>query len=106
MSPVRAGYSRVRIEEEATTRHRRRSPRRRGDGGFDPYLGRVIGQAEDDVSAALDSFGVVQPPLTDADAIRTEVDELVRPEGEESVLVGTDLVEVQAVVARVDELLH
>ena len=48
-----------------------------GDGGFDPFLGRVIGQAEDDVSAALDSFGVVQPPSTDADAVRDEVDELV-----------------------------
>lgn len=47
------------------------------DGAFGPYLGRLIGQAEQDASAALDSFGVVQPPSSDADAIRGEVDELV-----------------------------
>ena len=47
------------------------------DGAFAPYLGRVIGQAEDDASAALDSFGVVQPPSTDADELRNEVDQLV-----------------------------
>jgi hypothetical protein len=47
------------------------------DGAFGPYLGRVIGQAEEDAAAALDSFGVVQPPSTDADAVRAEVNGLV-----------------------------
>ena len=43
------------------------------DRAFGPYLGRVIGQAEADASAALGSFSVVQPPSTDADATRREV---------------------------------
>ncbi|MFL6203779.1 MAG: hypothetical protein ACJ739_00365 [Acidimicrobiales bacterium] len=47
------------------------------DQAFGPYLGRVIGQAEADASAALDSFSVVQPPSTTADDVRSEVDELV-----------------------------
>jgi len=47
------------------------------DGAFGPYLGRLIGQAESDATAALDGFGVVQPPSTDADAIRDEVNQLV-----------------------------
>jgi hypothetical protein len=47
------------------------------DGAFGPYLGRVIGQAEEDASAALDAFSVVQPPSTDADGVRREVNELV-----------------------------
>jgi hypothetical protein len=47
------------------------------DGAFGPYLGRLIGQAEADASAALGGFGVVQPPSTDADAIRDEVNDLV-----------------------------
>ena len=48
------------------------------DGAFGPYLGRVIGQAEEDAAAALEQhFGVVQPPSTDADAVRAEVNGLV-----------------------------
>ena len=47
------------------------------DKAFGPYLGRVIGQAEADASAALDSFSVVQPPSTEADDVRSEVSELV-----------------------------
>jgi len=46
-------------------------------GAFDPYLGRVIGQAEEDTASALDSFGVVQPPSTASDEVRDEVDRLV-----------------------------
>ena len=41
---------------------------------FDPYLGRVIGQAESDASSAIASFDVVQPPSHRADALRAQTD--------------------------------
>jgi len=46
------------------------------DGAFDPYLGRVIGQAEADAAAADGSFGPVQPPSADADRISVELNDL------------------------------
>jgi hypothetical protein len=46
------------------------------DDAFGPYLARVISQAEDDASSALNSFETVQPPSEDADQLRDEVDEI------------------------------
>jgi hypothetical protein len=45
----------------------------RSDGAFDPYLSRLIGQAEEDASAAVDSFDVVQPPSPTADRLRADL---------------------------------
>ncbi|MGI8664066.1 MAG: hypothetical protein ACR2LQ_12785 [Acidimicrobiales bacterium] len=45
----------------------------REGGAYDPYLSRLIGQAENDATQAVGSFDVVQPPSDAADDVRTEL---------------------------------
>ena len=46
------------------------------DDAFEPFLARVISQAEDDASSALNSFETVQPPSEAADQLREDVDQI------------------------------
>jgi hypothetical protein len=68
----------------ATTEHVRSSVRtvqlaieaaRDGDA-FGPYLSRVISEAEDDASSALNGFESIQPPGGDSDDLRDEVERI------------------------------
>jgi hypothetical protein len=68
----------------ATTEHVRSSVRTvqlaaqaasEGDA-FGPYLSRVISQAEDDASSALNGFTTIQPPGEASDELRDEVEQL------------------------------
>jgi hypothetical protein len=43
---------------------------------FGPYLARVISQAEDDASSALNGFESIQPPSESADQLREDVDQI------------------------------
>lgn len=45
-------------------------------GGYDPYLNRLIGQAEDDATSAVDGFDSVQPPSPESDDLRENLDDL------------------------------
>ena len=47
-----------------------------GGGAYDPYLSRVIGQAEQDASSAVNSFDVVQPPTKEGDDLRSQLDDV------------------------------
>ena len=44
---------------------------------FGPYVGTVIGEAEDDVSGVLGTFSSIQPPNRDADDLRAELTQLL-----------------------------
>ena len=46
------------------------------DDAFGPFLSRVISQAEDDASSALNGFGSIQPPSEQADQLRDAVDQV------------------------------
>lgn len=68
----------------ATTEHVRSSVRTvqlavqaasEGDA-FGPFLARVISQAEDDASSALNGFDTIQPPSEAADQLRDDVDQI------------------------------
>ena len=66
----------------ATTEHVRSSVRTvqlavqaaSDDDAFGPFLSRVISQAEDDASSALNGFGSVQPPSARSDQLRAAVE--------------------------------
>lgn len=68
----------------ATTEHVRSSVRTvqlaaqaaEEDDAFGPYLSRVISQAEDDASSALNGFESIQPPSEDADQLRDDVEQV------------------------------
>lgn len=45
------------------------------DDAFGPFLSRVISQAEDDASSALNGFGSVQPPSSRSDQLRDAVEQ-------------------------------
>ncbi len=45
------------------------------DDAFGPFLSRVISQAEDDASSALNGFGSIQPPSARSDQLRDAVDQ-------------------------------
>jgi len=47
-----------------------------GSKAFPQYLARVISQAEDDASSALNGFESIQPPGHDDDQLRDDVKEL------------------------------
>ena len=46
------------------------------NNAFGPFLSRVISQAEDDASSALNGFDTIQPPSDTADQLRDDVDQL------------------------------
>jgi len=46
------------------------------DDAFEPYLSRVISQAEDDASSALNGFESIQPPSDESDDVRDAVSQL------------------------------
>ncbi|MEY2450966.1 MAG: hypothetical protein QOD92_540 [Acidimicrobiaceae bacterium] len=46
------------------------------DDAFGPFLARVISQAEDDASSALNGFDTIQPPSEAADDLRDEVEQI------------------------------
>jgi hypothetical protein len=46
------------------------------DDAFGPFLSRVISQAEDDASSALNGFDTIQPPDDTADQLRDDVDQI------------------------------
>jgi hypothetical protein len=68
----------------ATTEHVRSSVRTvqlaaqaaREDDALEPFLSRVISQAEDDASSALNGFETIQPPSVTADQLREEVGQI------------------------------
>jgi phosphate uptake regulator len=68
----------------ATTEHVRSSVRTvqlaiqaaADDDAMGPFLARVISQAEDDASSALNGFDAIQPPSETADDLRDEVDQI------------------------------
>ncbi|MEP6659218.1 MAG: hypothetical protein ABJD24_04795 [Acidimicrobiales bacterium] len=45
------------------------------DDAFGPFLSRVISQAEDDASSALNGFASIQPPSARSDLLRDAVDQ-------------------------------
>ena len=45
------------------------------DDAFGPFLSRVISQAEEDASSALNGFGSIQPPSARSDQLRDAVDQ-------------------------------
>jgi hypothetical protein len=47
-----------------------------GDDAFGPYLSRVISQAEDDASSALNGFESIQPPSAESDGLRDQVEQV------------------------------
>lgn len=68
----------------ATTEHVRSSVRTvqlaakaaADDDAFGPFLSRVISQAEDDASSALNGFESIQPPSDASDQLRDDVDQV------------------------------
>lgn len=46
------------------------------DDAFGSFLSRVISQAEDDASSALNGFGSIQPPSEQSDQLRDDVDQV------------------------------
>ena len=46
------------------------------DDAFGPFLSRVISQAEDDASSALNGFGSIQPPTDQSDQLRDDVNQV------------------------------
>jgi hypothetical protein len=46
------------------------------DDAFGPFLSRVISQAEDDASSALNGFGSIQPPSAQSDKLRDDVSQV------------------------------
>jgi hypothetical protein len=69
-STAKAALSAVetaRLVAEGATRHRL----------FGPYVGIVLGESEDDISGVIGTFSSIQPPDDKADALRTELGDLL-----------------------------